>query len=38
MFVTEETTIALPFGWAVAQPGSTIESGEASGPAGPSAP
>lgn len=27
MFVTEETTIALPFGWAVAQLGSTIESG-----------
>jgi hypothetical protein len=27
MFVTEETTIGLPFGWAVAQLGSTIESG-----------
>lgn len=27
MFVTEETTIALPFGWAAAQLGSTIESG-----------
>ena len=27
MFVTEETTIALPFGWAGAQLGSTIESG-----------
>jgi hypothetical protein len=27
MFVTEETTIGLPFGWAVARLGSTIESG-----------
>lgn len=27
MFVTEGTTIALPFGWAVAQLGSTVESG-----------
>lgn len=27
MFVTEETTIGLPFGWAAAQLGSTIESG-----------
>ena len=27
MFVTEETTIGLPFGWAVAQLGSTNESG-----------
>jgi hypothetical protein len=27
MFVTEETTIALPSGWAVAQLGSAVESG-----------
>ncbi len=27
MFVTDETTLGLPFGWAVAQLGCTIESG-----------